>query len=379
MKRTLRIAGLLSVVLLLPACGTVSGWFGNKTARLPEISAQFTPAVVWSEKIGAADDYEFVPAADGHAVYFASGTGELARYDGLHGKLIWRINTMHALSAGVGLGDGEILLGTPKGEVLAFDPDGKGLWKSQVSGEILSAPQAAEGVVVVRTSDGRIFGLDGKDGKRKWVYQRATPALTVRSYAGVTITQGAVFAGFAGGKLVAINLQSGLVGWEVAVSQPRGTTELERISDITSLPIIDELQVCTVAYQGRTGCYDLANGEQIWVRNISSAAGLVVNGRSLYVVDENGAVHSLDSSTGASNWKQDALSGRRLGTPYVQGNYLVVGDDQGYVHFLDRADGTLVARLQTDGSAVLGQPIRLDADDFLLQTSKGQVFALTIP
>jgi len=61
-------------------------------------------------------------------------------------------------------------------------------------------------VVVIRTGDGKVFGLDARDGKRKWVYQRATPALTVRSNVGVLVTHGAVFAGFAGGKLVALNL-----------------------------------------------------------------------------------------------------------------------------------------------------------------------------
>ena len=45
-------------------------------------------------------------------------------------------------------------------------------------------------MVVVRAGDGRIFGLEATNGKRKWVYQGATPSLTVRSFAGVLISGG---------------------------------------------------------------------------------------------------------------------------------------------------------------------------------------------
>ena len=108
--------------------------------------------------------------------------------------------------------------------------------------------------MVVRAGDGRIFGLDAPTGKRKWVYQGATPSLTLRNFAGVLIARGTVYAGFAGGKLIAINLTNGSVTWEAVVSRPRGATELERVTDVASLPVINEQQVCAVAYQGRVAC-----------------------------------------------------------------------------------------------------------------------------
>ena len=51
--------------------------------------------------------------------------------------------------------------------------EGTGIYRN------LSPPQANSGMVVVRTGDGRIFGLDADNGKRKWIYQGATPSLTV--------------------------------------------------------------------------------------------------------------------------------------------------------------------------------------------------------
>ena len=44
---------------------------------------------------------------------------------------VWRINTHAKLSAGVGADDTLVAVGTDKGEVLAFDPDGKPEWTAQ--------------------------------------------------------------------------------------------------------------------------------------------------------------------------------------------------------------------------------------------------------
>ena len=107
-----------------------------------------------------------------------------------------------------------------------------------------------------------------------------------------------MYAGFAGGKLIAINLKNGAVRWEAAVSRPRGATELERITDITSLPVIDEQQVCAVAYQGRVACFEIATGNQIWARDVSSNAGLAMDNHYIYVSENRGVVSAYDKKDG---------------------------------------------------------------------------------
>src|SRR3989304_1228204 len=127
--------------------------------------------------------------------------------------------------------------------------------------------QGADGMVMVRSGDGRIAGLNAADGKRLWLYERSTPALVVRTHAGVAIQRGVAYAGFAAGKLAAISIKDGSVLWETMVSQPRGNTELERISDITSDPVVDDEQVCAISFQGRIACFDAAQGSPLWNRD----------------------------------------------------------------------------------------------------------------
>ena len=245
-----------------------------------------------------------VPAFDNDAIYAASSAGNITRFDPDTGDEVWSIDTKHRLSGGVGASNGVILVGTFKGEILAYDANGDQLWESQVTSEVLSPPQVDNGVVVVRTGEGRIFGLDAADGKRRWVYQGSAPSLTVRSFAGVLVKGGGVFAGFPGGKLVAIELSNGKVGWEASVSKPQGVTELERITDVTSLPVVDDQQICAVAYRGRVSCFEVMTGKPIWTRETSSSAGLTMDNKYIYVSDDDGAVVAYDKNNGTVIWKK---------------------------------------------------------------------------
>jgi len=235
----------------------------------------------------------------------------------------------------------------------------------------------ADGVVMVRSGDGRIAGLSAADGKRLWLYERSTPALVVRSHAGVTVQRGVAYAGFAGGKLVALKIADGSVLWEVSVSQPRGSTELERISDITSNPVADDEQVCAIAFQGHVACFDAAQGSPLWNRDISSDKGMMLLRKYLYLSDAKGSVIALDKTSGSTVWKNEQLSLRDTAAPHALEKFVVAGDYAGYLHGLNREDGSLAARIKLDGGAIQAEPLPLD-DGLLVQTRGGDLYSLSI-
>ena len=200
--------------------------------------------------------------------------------------------------------------------------------------------------------------------------------MSLRSNVGVTLAPGGVLAGFPGGKLVVIATNNGAEIWEATVALPKGATELERVADITSAPVVQDREVCAVAFQGRVSCFELASGNAMWSRDISSISGLDMDGRAVYVSSENGAVLAFDRSTGASLWKQDKLLNRGLSRPIVQGNNVAVGDFQGYVHVLRTEDGAFAGRIQTDGSAIAAEPRHIPGG-LLVQTRNGGLHALS--
>ncbi len=394
-----RFALILLLILLLSGCGATTDlvnfrWLNSMGGQITELFsgeeeiefdeeelaelAEIEPATLfWQSSIGNSEEAMLSPVFDQGSVYVADEDGGITRLDAETGEQIWQIDTEHNLSSGVGASGGLVLVGTFKGEVLAFDEAGNSQWKARVSSEVLGVPQIGGDVVVVRTGDGRIYGLDALDGNRKWVYQGATPSLTVRSYAGALVSRGAVFAGFAGGKLAAMSLFNGNIGWESAVSQPRGVTELERMTDITSIPVADEQLVCAVAYRGRVACFDLVDGGQIWAREASSSAGLAMDNDYIYVSADGGSVVAYDKRSGAGVWKRDRLGSKKLTAPTVVGHHVVVADFLGYVTIFRNYDGSIVARSATDDSAIITPPASL-SDGFVVQTMDGGVYAFSI-
>ena len=120
------------------------------------------------------------------------------------GKLAWIVSVGQPLSGGVSADEKMVVVGSPKGDVLAFSvADGALLWKAKSTSEILSPAALGEGLVVVRSGDNRLAAYDAQDGKRKWIYQRPTPALSLRVTAAPVIDGKYVFVGFPGGKLIA--------------------------------------------------------------------------------------------------------------------------------------------------------------------------------
>ena len=383
MSRSLH-ALLAAAGLLLAGCSTVSNTLdamnpfsssGPKMAPLPPLAGNSDVRTNWAASVGKAADYVFQPAVVGNVAYAAARDGSLSRIE--DGKTVWKINAGQPLSGGVGASDRLVVVGTGRGEVLAFAADdGKPLWQAKVTSEVLAPPAIGSDGVAVRSGDNRVTLLDASDGGRKWSYQRATPALAIRGAGAPVFADRYVFVGFPGGKLVALAINNGAPVWEGTVALPKGATELDRVADVVAAPVVDGRQICAVAYQGRVACFDLGqSGTLLWSRDISSAQGLTIDGRYLFVADDSGVVFGIDRATGGSLWKQDKLKGRRLSAPVVRHGLVAVADVEGYVHFMSREDGTLVGRQKTDGTPVRA-PLQPLGGSVLVQTTGGSLSAI---
>lgn len=367
--------------LSLAACSTISDSLdainpfstsGPKMAPLKPLTVTVDVKTQWSASLGKSGEQVFHPAVVGDTVYAAAQDGSLAKIE--DGRKVWQIKAPQPLSGGVGADARLVVAGTRSGEVFAFSTtDGRLLWQVRVSSEVLAPPVVGEAGVAVRSGDNRIALLALEDGARKWVYQRSTPPLSIRSTAAPVFSDRYLFAGFPGGKLVALATVNGAPVWEGTVAQPKGATEVDRAADVVASPVVDGRQICAVAFQGRVACFDMGQGGAlVWSRELSSAAGLSLDGRYLFVTDDKGAVHALDRLTGSSLWKQAALHNRRVSAPAVKRGLVAVADAEGLVHFLSREDGSFVARKQTDGTPVRAavQPM---GSGFVVQTAGGSI------
>ena len=372
---------MIGLALALSGCSTVGGWFGSgpakaKPAELVEFKPAATLTEAWKGDTGDAGNYLLRPQADGDDV-FAAGGSQVVRIAVSNGSTVWKTDTGVKLSAGAGVGQNMVLAGGGKGELLALEQaTGQSRWKATLSSETTGQLLVVNDVVIARSGDGRVHGLAVADGSRKWLYTRTLPALSLRGSGGLVARDGVLYAGFPGGKLVALNAANGAQLWEATVALPRGATELERVADVMGNPVVDERRVCAVAYQGRVACFDRRNGSPLWARDTSSNSGLAMDERNVYVTDDSDAVTAYDKSSGRAGWRQDKLARRQVSAPLALGAWVVVADGEGFVHVLSADDGSFVARAKVD-SSVRTAPVDI-GPGFAVQTTKGTVVAFRL-
>jgi outer membrane protein assembly factor BamB len=360
-------------VLAMAACSST-----KDERRVPTPLADFKPVLniqqAWKASVGKGGRYLFSPIAVGDAVYAAGVNGAVAKIDAKTGQDVWRTKVGTDLTAGVGSDGTLTAVGAEKGGVYVLGADGKLLWKALAQGEIISPPLVGNGLVIVRTIDGAISAFNASTGELKWVYRNRAVPLNLRVSAGMTFAGNvAVLAGFPGGSLAAINLQTGDEYWEAPVSYPKGVTEVERINDVTGAPALIGAETCAVTFQGQIGCFDANSGRPLWQTAFSSASGVTQDDTVVAAPDDWSVMNTFDVQSGKKLWSNDKLKSRDLGVPFLLGPSVVVGDYQGYVHFLSRDDGSFVARLKTDGSRIASAPV-MAGETLVVQTQDGDLY-----
>jgi outer membrane protein assembly factor BamB len=373
-----RFARLLVAVTFAVAAGGCTLFSKGRTPPepLPAPSGTVTPRAAWNVSLGARSGIGFAPVAIGDSVWAAAQDGTVARFDLESGRVAWRVSLGRTLSAGVG-SDGTTTVAVGRdGTLFALDADGRTRWTAALGSEVVTPPSVADGTVILRTTDNRVLAYEAESGTRRWNFQRQNPPLVLRQSGGIAMVPGAAFVGMPGGRMVALALANGAPRWDVPFAQPKGATELERVTDIVGQPLIIGRELCAVAYQGRIGCLDLASGAPVWLKDFSSAVGLDVDTRGVVAPDANDTVHAFDRR-GEPSWQSRSYARRRLTAPLIVGSAVALGDAEGNVLWLSRADGSLAAASRTDGKAIVAPPTA-SGPIVVVQTSGGALHAFGV-
>lgn len=399
-----------ALVLGLAGCTTVSDWFIDdeelEIRRLAPLESKFQAKQIWSRNLTGGVALYFSrlqPAVAYNKVFAASRQGIVAAFDQKTGKRIWKrdfaiypdeswfsfisnrwSNGISAkISGGVTVIYETVFFGTEDGEVIALDANtGKTKWRVQVHGEVIAPPAIDDNVVIVNTGSGLMFALDANSGETLWSYESDVPALSLRGISAPVAANGGAIVGTATGKLVVNILASGQTAWEQTISAPSGATELERIVDIDSKPLVLGPNIYVISFDGTLASVELRTGRVIWKREYSSYRRVSADGNNLYVTDVNSNIYSIDRRNGVELWSQNGLKKRNLTAPEPMGDYLVVGDKYGVLHWLDKSDGKIVARMDIGGDdedeGIYVEPVAI-GNILYTQTRAGELVAIEIP
>ncbi|QOV62885.1 outer membrane protein assembly factor BamB [Kosakonia pseudosacchari] len=388
--RKLLLPGLLSVTLLSGCSLFNSEEDVVKMSPLPVVENQFTPTTSWSTSVGngIGDFYSNLhPAFADGVVYAADRHGVVKAVSIEDGHEIWSVNLAEKdgwfstraalLSGGVTVSGGHVYVGSEKAQVYALNTsDGSQAWKTKVAGEALSRPVVSDGLVLIHTSNGQLQALNESDGASKWIVNLDMPALSLRGESAPTSAFGAAIVGGDNGRVSAVLMQQGQMIWQQRISQANGPTEIDRLSDVDTTPVVVGNVVYALAYNGNLTALDLRSGQIMWKRELGSVSDFVVDGNRIYMIDQSDRVLALTTDGGVTLWTQSDLLHRNLTAPALYNGYIVTGDSEGYVHWINIEDGRFVAQQKVDSSGFLTEPV-VAGGKLLIQAKDGTVYALS--
>jgi len=392
--------GLLLCALMLSGCA----FFAKKTGQEPMDLNSFKETArlhtLWSRGVGDGQGIgltQLTPAIDKDKIYSVDHEGIVIALNlktgktlwskkvtkevtGWAGKVVYLFKTKdlnHGITGGISYADGLLYIGNYEGEVIALSAtNGKEVWRKPVKGEISSIPQSNGEVVAVQTMNGKLFVLDAKTGADKWFFENPPPVLTLRGSAAPLVTDTAIYAGFANGRLMAFNPGNGLIIWEQRMALPKGRSELDRMVDIHASPLLKDGILFVGTYQGRIAAVARGTGASVWAIDGSTTENLAASDDKLFVSHSDGKVIAYSLTSGEQLWQNEKLLRRRLGGPQVFGDYVAVTDFEGYMHVLNQSDGEFAARDRVDRSGVTA-PMLTDGTTLYVYGNGGSLRALT--
>lgn len=394
----------LAAVLALVGCESTDEITENTVAEIKPITEKYEVDIEWQESAGDGVGNFFsnlAPAVVDDMVFAGSRAGDVYAFNKEDGDLVWSTDIRQdppslwtaltfetvkpaKLSGGITAAYDNLYMGTEEGEVIALSQQtGELLWRAEVKGEVIAAPSAGDGWIAVMTSSGHVAVLHPDSGEQRWTAQTDVPALSLRGTAAPVIASGGVLIGTATGKLSVFILDKGIPAWEQAIGKSQGSTELERLIDVDSSPLVNGTTVYSIAYNGNLVALDMLSGRAKWKREYSSYRNLAIDSGTIYLTDAKGGVSAVDANSGIERWTTSELKNRKLTPPVVYKDTLAVADFEGYIHFIDRTSGELVARYQYFNGWLTGEEgaqAKMSVSDDLLfvQTRDGEVSALKL-
>ena len=279
-------------------------------------------------------------------------------------------------------------------------------WTFQTGGPIKGAAAIGDGAVFVGSGDGRVYGLDLRTGRQKWVWPAPPDSQPTSPPASGAIAaiepiegsalwhDGAVYIGSTDGVLYAIDAASGRLRWRYATDH-----KIVGGASVIRAPGSGRTWIVVGSHDSYLHCVDAATGERVWryetdnyingtpavadgkvvaggcdakIHVVSAADGsllqridtgsyiaasVTVKGARAYVGNYGNEVVCANLNTGRIAWRYEDREKAYYSTPAVTGQLVLIGGRDKRLHAIDRQKGkqrwTFPTRGAVDSSPVV--------------------------
>jgi outer membrane assembly lipoprotein YfgL len=370
----LRYAIWALALVFLAACGSPPR---PTPVAIGDFKVQQAMTAAWSFKFSSANQLNQSLLVVNDKVAIAAADGAVAVVNTDSGKLVWKHDIKSKLLSGAGFNGEQLAVVTVSNELVALS-EGKVLWRKRLKAQSYTNPLVAGGRVFVLLADRSVAAFDALSGQFLWTQQRPGEPLVLKQNGVLLPYQNALIAGL-GGRLVALNPDNGQIIWDVAMANPRGVNDLERLVDLVATASRVNDSVCVRAFQSQVGCVNVTRGALLWNRASVGVQGVDGDAKILVGAESNGVVRAWTRAGGERAWDTDRLKYRELTSPLVTPKGVVLGDEGGWLYLLSANDGSLLNRVQTSSAGFASAPTPLANGGFVILTRNGQLLAYQLP
>jgi outer membrane protein assembly factor BamB len=286
--------------------------------------------------------------------------------DPQNGVTLWRTQVRgpnapesSLFGGGVAYDNGRVYATNGVGDAAALDAKtGAIAWTKRPGGPLRGSPTVANDNLYVVTQDNQLFALNPADGSPRWPGP-GSGAVEIAGFLGAAApaaAQGTVIAGFSSGELNAYRYENGQPLWQDALARTSISTSVTSLADIEADPVIDGGRVFAVGQGGRMVAIELNTGQRAWEINVAGIATPWVAGDWVFVVTDQAQLLALSRADGHIRWMTQLQRFRdvkdkkgRIGWvgPLLAGDRLIVANSAGQIVSVSPADGSVQATQET--------------------------------
>lgn len=287
------------------------------------------------------------------------------------GAPVWQFQTRNRFEAGPLVQDGIAYIPGGDGNLYALDVrTGKEKWKYAAGEALGTVPVLSDGKVVVASAADTVFVVDAANGKWLWQYRRDTPeGFTIHGTARPAVRDGVVYAGFSDGHLVALELGTGDVVWDRALSSST------QFPDVDTEPLFtDDGALIAASYSDGLYALDPKTGDQRWhAKGTEGISSTILKGGVVFGAGARG-LSAYTTRSGLPLWTLP-LGARAGQQPVLAGGLLLVPTVQS-LDFVDPTTGRVQLRFDP-GAGVTATPATAGDQAYVL-SNNGYIYAMEI-
>jgi outer membrane protein assembly factor BamB len=385
----------MPMVLPAPVANTEWAQSGGNAAKsMGHVAIGNSLGQVFSVSIGAGSSLTArlasPPVVGGGRVYTIDTNSTVRAFDAQTGGQAWQSqfglekgNAASLFGGGVAYDNGRVYATNGLGFAAALDGRNGGvIWQVRPGGPLRGAPTVTGDTLYVMSQDNQIYSLKASDGKTNWSNAASLEIAGVFGTASPAFAQGTVVAGFSSGELNAYRYENGRLVWQDALARTSIRTSVSSLSDIDADAVIDNGQVFAIGQGGRMVALELNSGQRMWELNIAGISTPWVAGDWVFVATDDGKLIAVARNSGKVRWinqlpqfeRQKSKRGQiTYRGPLLAGGRLILAGSNGTLINFDPVTGNFQSQTSL-GVPVSQRPVVANATLYVLD-DKGNLHA----